>query len=75
MVTVYTVVGTNLLTADIGRGHRGIEIDTKETMAMRNIVHFNCVNPFRYAKSDEPAIRQSFNNNKNEERKWSANKT
>jgi hypothetical protein len=46
MVTVYTVVSTNLLTAEIGRGKRGIEIDTKEVMAMRNIVHFNCQNPF-----------------------------
>lgn len=46
MVTVYTVVSTNLLTAEIGRGRRGIEIDTKEVMAMRNIVHFNCINPF-----------------------------
>jgi len=46
MVTMYTVVGTNLLTAEIGRGQRGIEIDTKEIMALRNIVHFNCINPF-----------------------------
>jgi len=35
-------VGTSLS----GRGQRGIEIDAKEFIAMRNIVHFNCANPF-----------------------------
>jgi len=46
MVTQYTVISINLGTATIGRGQRGIEIDTKEFMAMRNIIHFNCYNPF-----------------------------
>lgn len=45
-VTVYTVVATNIVTADLGRGERGLEIDIQETHALRNIVHFNCVNPF-----------------------------
>jgi len=45
-VTMYTVVSINLGTASIGRGQRGLDVDTKELMALRNIVHFNCVNPF-----------------------------
>ena len=45
-VTMYTLVNVTVGTAGIGRGQRGIEVDTKELMALRNIVHFNCVNPF-----------------------------
>lgn len=41
-VTVYTVVATNLMTADFGRGDRGLDVDIQETMALRNVVHFNC---------------------------------
>jgi len=29
-----------------GRGERGIDIDTKEFIALKNIIHFNCFNPF-----------------------------
>jgi len=45
-VTQYTEVSVNLGTAASGRGQRGIEIDAKEFMALRNIIHFNCLNPF-----------------------------
>jgi hypothetical protein len=47
MVTAYTICGINLLTAEVGRGQRGIEVDAKEMIALRNIVHFNCINPFK----------------------------
>ena len=45
-VTQYTMIIPNQGTASQGRGQRGIEIDAKELMALRNVVHFNCVNPF-----------------------------
>jgi hypothetical protein len=56
MVTVYTVIGPNLLTAEIGRGQRGIEVDTREMMAMRNIIHFNCINPFGCGRCDGKSV-------------------
>lgn len=46
-VTQYTTITPNLGTSSMGRGQRGIEIDTKELMALRNVVHFNCINPFQ----------------------------
>lgn len=46
MVTIYTTVATNVYTAEQGRGKRGLEVDVLETNALRNIVHFNCYNPF-----------------------------
>jgi hypothetical protein len=60
MVTMYTIVGTNLLTAEIGRGQRGIKVDTKEIMAMRNIVHFNCINPFGCVRCDGKMLEHSI---------------
>lgn len=45
-VTIYTVVGTNIVTAEQGRGHRGIHVDAMEANALRNVIHFNCANPF-----------------------------
>ena len=46
LVTLYTTVSTNWTTSVIGRGQRGLDIDTKEFQALRNIIHFNCYNPF-----------------------------
>lgn len=45
-VIQYTIMNVNVGTSLSGRGQRGIEIDAKEFIAMRNIVHFNCANPF-----------------------------
>ena len=46
LVTQYTTVATNWTTSVIGRGQRGLDIDLKEFQAMRNIIHFCCINPF-----------------------------
>jgi len=35
----------NIGTVITGRGHRGIEVDTKEFIALKNIVLFNCDDP------------------------------
>ena len=45
------VVEVNRGTRDVGRGKRGIEIDLKEFMALRNLVHYYCPNPFRNMES------------------------
>lgn len=46
-VTQYVIVNLNIGTKQFGRGKRGIETDTKEFMALRNLVHFYCANPFK----------------------------
>ena len=45
-VTQYVKVNVNIQTGITGRGERGIDIDTKEFIALKNIIHFNCQNPF-----------------------------
>ena len=35
------------------RANRGIDVDTKEFMALRNLVHFYCNNPFKNKTVDE----------------------
>jgi len=44
----------NVGTKQFGRGKRGIDIDTKEFMALRNLVHFYSPNPFQ--KANTPRI-------------------
>ena len=44
----------NLGTKQFGRGKRGIDVDTKEFMALRNLVHFYSPNPFQ--KANTPRI-------------------
>jgi hypothetical protein len=44
---LFTTIALNVGTAQTGRGQRGIEIDAKEFIALRNIVHFNSANPFK----------------------------
>tara|TARA_B110000285_G_scaffold230294_1_gene296634 strand:- start:1063 stop:1311 length:249 start_codon:yes stop_codon:yes gene_type:complete len=52
-VIQYVVVQVNVGTKHIGRGKRGIEIDVKEFMALRNLVHFYCPNPFIQIKNQD----------------------
>lgn len=68
MVTVYTTVATNVYTADQGRGKRGLEVDVLETNALRNIVHFNCYNPFPCSCGD---IQEEDCDERNSKRKAS----
>jgi hypothetical protein len=51
-VVQYVEVQTNLGTKQVGRGKRGIEVDTKELMALRNLVHIYCPNPYKVYASD-----------------------
>ena len=45
-VIQYVSVQLNVGTKQFGRGKRGIDVDTKEFMALRNLVHFYSPNPF-----------------------------
>lgn len=45
-------VNVNIYTGITGRGERGIDIDTKEFIALKNIIHFNCFNPFGCANCE-----------------------
>jgi len=45
-ITCYTSVGKELDLREYGRGHRGIDVDSKEFMALRNVVTFNCRDVF-----------------------------
>jgi hypothetical protein len=45
-VIQYVCVQVNVGTKQFGRGKRGIEVDTAEFMALRNLVHFYSPNPF-----------------------------
>jgi hypothetical protein len=45
-VIQYVCVQVNIGTKQYGRGKRGIEVDTREFMALRNLVHFYSPNPF-----------------------------
>ena len=45
-VVLYTTVKLSEGTAFSGRGRRGIDIDAKELIALRNLVYLNCANPF-----------------------------
>lgn len=45
-VIQYVCVQINIGTKKYGRGKRGIDVDTKEFMALRNLVHFYSPNPF-----------------------------
>lgn len=49
-ITQFTTIALNVGTASTGRGQRSIEIDAKEFIALRNIVHFNSHNPFKSPK-------------------------
>ena len=46
-ITNYVVAQVNMGTKQFGRANRGIDVDTKEFMALRNLVHFYCNNPFK----------------------------
>ena len=56
-ITSYVVVQVNMGTKQFGRANRGIDVDTKEFMALRNLVHFYCNNPF---KIKSPAEESEF---------------
>lgn len=56
-VTQYVKVNVNIQTGITGRGERGIDIDTKEFIALKNIIHFNCDNPFGCSNCEAGANR------------------
>lgn len=45
-VTCYTSISQELDLKEYGRGHRGIDVDSKEFIALRNVVTFNCRDVF-----------------------------
>ena len=45
-VIQYVDTQPNIHTRQIGRGKRGLEIDMKEFLALKNLVHFYSPNPF-----------------------------
>lgn len=58
-VTVYTTAGTDQTTAQQGRGRRGLEVEQTEISALRNVVHFNSINPFGCQSCNPMQLQQS----------------
>ena len=61
------MVQVNVGTKHVGRGKRGIEIDLKELMALRNLVHYYCPNPFKSV--DESRFSRDLNHDKGDDTK------
>lgn len=45
-ITCYTSICKELDLIEYGRGHRGIDVDSKEFIALRNVIIFNCRDVF-----------------------------
>ena len=45
-LTCFTSISKDLDLREFGRGHRGIDVDSKEFIALRNVVIFNCRDVF-----------------------------
>jgi len=49
-ITCFTTICKELDFIEYGRGHRGIDVDSKEFVALRNVIIFNCKDVFANSK-------------------------